>query len=343
MRKRRTNFTLNEYLFCAALLILIFVVSACIGSVNIPFKEIWNVILSVFGVKDEASITYYAILVHVRIPRVICVALEGAALSICGAGMQGLLRNPLADGSTLGVSAGASLGAILAIAFGFNFNFIVGDTTMIMAMLGAYASLMLILTIAYRLDYSLATNTIILVGVIFSMFAGSIMSLLITFAHDKINNIIFWTMGSLSGADYSDAFALLLATIICGAVILKHADELNAFAIGEENARNIGVNIRRTKLMILIFVSILIGVCVSIAGTIGFVGLVIPHITRMIFGPNHKRVLPASIFFGASFLMLTDLISRTLFAPRELPLGVITSLIGSVVFVYIFYKSREVD
>ncbi|HKK94798.1 MAG TPA: iron ABC transporter permease [Anaerovoracaceae bacterium] len=342
MRKRKNNFTLTEYLFCTILLIIIFIISTCLGSVNIPFSEIGDVILSLLNIKDEASITYYSILVHVRIPRIICVALEGAALSLCGAGMQGLLRNPLADGSTLGVSAGASLGAILAIAFGFNFSFFIGDTTMIMAMIGAYLSLMLILSIAYKLDYSLATNTIILVGVIFSMFASSIMSLLITFANDKVNNIIFWTMGSLSGADYMDALALLIATTICGAVILKHADELNAFAIGEENARNIGVDIRKTKLMILVFVSILIGVCVSIAGTIGFVGLVIPHITRMVFGPNHKRVLPASLFFGASFLMLTDLISRTLFSPRELPLGVITSLIGSVVFVYIFYKSREV-
>lgn len=342
MRRKKTNFTLTEYIFCSALVIAIFLLCLCVGSVNIPLKETWNVILSVFGLQEINSKVYYSILVHVRIPRILCVGLEGAGLSICGAGMQGLLRNPLAEGSTLGVSAGASLGAILAIVLGWNFEFFFGDTTMIMAMIAAYASLMLILAIAYKLDYSLATNTIILVGVIFSMFAGSLISLLITFAHDKINTIIFWTMGSLAGADYSDAMSLAVALAICGFAILKHADELNAFAIGEDNARNIGVDVRRTKLIVMIFVSILIGVCVAIAGTIGFVGLVIPHISRMIFGPNHKRLLPASIFFGATFLMLTDLISRTAFSPLELPLGVITSLIGSVVFVYIFYKSREV-
>jgi len=255
--------------------------------------------------------------------------------------MQGLLRNPLADGSTLGVSSGASLGAILAIAFGITIPGIPFAGTMIMAILFAFVSLVFILSLAYRLDHSLATNTIILIGVIFTMFAHSIISLIIAFAGEKVKSIMFWTMGSLASSSYENALALLVALALCGAVLLGSARELNAFAVGEDNARHVGVDVKRVKLRVLICASALIGVCVSIGGTIGFVGLVTPHIVRMVVGPNHKRLLPASLFSGAIFLMLADLIGRVILRPLELPIGVITSLIGSMVFVYIFYTSRK--
>lgn len=282
------------------------------------------------------------IIVSVRLPRVLCVALTGAALSLAGGVMQGLLRNPLADGSTLGISSGASLGAVLSLAFGINLPWISGGGTMVMAILFAFLSLILILGLAYKLDYSLSTNTIILIGVIFSMFASSINSLVVTFAGEKVKNIMFWTMGSLAGSSYEQALILLATLIVCGGVLLHYARELNAFAIGEDNARHIGIDVRRVKLIVMIAVSVLIGVCVSIGGTIGFVGLVIPHMIRMVVGPNHKRLLPASMFAGAFFLMLADLLSRTLLNPRELPIGVVTSFVGSIVFVYIFYRSRKV-
>jgi iron complex transport system permease protein len=255
--------------------------------------------------------------------------------------MQGLLKNPLADGSTLGVSSGAALGAVLAIAFGITFPKLPFAGTMVMAVLFAFLSLVIILSLAYRLDYSLSTNTIILIGVIFSMFVSSIMSIVITFASDRIQHITFWTMGSLSGSSYLNALTLGCALLIFGGVIFAHAQELNAFAVGEDNARNIGVNVRRVKLTLLITVSGLIGVCVSIGGTIAFVGLVTPHMIRLLTGPNHRRLLPASFFGGASFLMLADLVARTLLNPRELPIGVVTSVIGAVVFVVIFYRSRR--
>jgi iron complex transport system permease protein len=255
--------------------------------------------------------------------------------------MQGLLRNPLADGSTLGVSSGASLGAVIAIAFGITIPSLPFAGTMVMAITFAFISLIIILSLAYKLDYSLATNTIILIGVIYSMFISSILSLIITFASDKVQHITFWTMGSLAGSSLNNARVLLMALVTFGGVILLHARELNAFAIGEENARHIGVNVKRVKLIIMIAVSGLIGVCVSIGGTIGFVGLVTPHMVRMITGPNHKRLLPASLFGGATFLMLADLVARILLNPLELPIGVVTSFIGALLFVYIFYTSRR--
>ena len=154
------------------------------------------------------------------------------------------------------------------------------------------------LPLAYALDRSFSTHSIILIGVIFSMFASALMSLVISFSGDKIKSITFWTMGSLSGSNYAYALILLCALLLCGGAVLSHARELNAFAVGEDNARHVGVNVKRVKLTLLITVSMLIGVCVSIGGTISFVGLVTPHMARMLSGPNHKRLLPASLYVG---------------------------------------------
>lgn len=341
MIHKKDSFGIMEYVFFGIAVLTVFLLCVCIGSVNISVKDTFTAMLhTILNMPAREGISE-SVIMFVRFPRVICVALEGASLALCGAAMQGLLQNPLADGSTVGVSSGASLGAVLAIAIGVNNSIISGIGTMMMAMLFAFLSLLIILTLAYKLDFSLATYTIILIGVIFSMFAHSIISFIITFAGDKVKNIVFWTMGSMAGSSYGNALLLLAALLLFGTVIVSHGQELNAFAVGEQNARHIGVNVKKVKFLILIAVSGLIGVCVSIAGTIGFVGLVIPHITRMLVGPNHKRLLPASMFSGAVFLMLTDLISRTILSPLELPIGVITSFVGSIVFVYIFYISRS--
>ena len=331
------------YAVFALVTLCVFFACVCLGSVGIPLKDTLRVIFdAVRGVPSDTALKLArSVIVPVRFPRVLCVALVGASLALAGASMQGLLKNPLADGSTLGVSSGASLGAVIAIAFGITFPKLPFAGTMVMAILFALLSLLIILGLAYRLDCSLSTNTIILIGVIFSMFASSIMSIVITFASDHIKSITFWTMGSLQGASYRNAAVLAATLLVCGTVLLLNARELNAFAVGEDNAREIGVNVRRVRLIVLITVSCLIGVCVSIGGTIGFVGLVTPHMVRMITGPNHKRLLPASMFSGAVFLMLADLVARTLLNPRELPIGVVTSIVGAVVFVCIYYRSRR--
>lgn len=342
MKKRAESFRVFEYLLFGVITLGVLILCVCIGSVGISPVEtarvIWNAVCGDLSAGGASG----SIIVSVRLPRVICVALSGAGLSLCGGAMQGLLRNPLADGSTLGVSSGASLGSILSIAFGVSIPWIGTGGTTIMAMMFAFASLVLIMSLAYKLDYSLSTNTIILVGVIFSMFANSLISLVVTFAGSKVKTIMFWTMGSLAGSSYRDVCTLLMVLIVCGAVILRYARELNAFAIGEDNARNIGVNVKKVKLILLIAVSALIGVCVSVGGTIAFVGLVTPHMTRMVVGPNHRRLLPATLFSGAIFLMLADLFGRVILSPLELPIGVVTSFIGAILFVYIFYTTRKV-
>lgn len=333
----REGLGIGIYLLLSAAVLATALLCICVGSVSIPVSETLTVIGKALLQKTADS----PIILSVRLPRVICVALSGAALSLSGVAMQGLLKNPLADGSTLGVSSGASLGAVVAIAFGITLPGLPFAGTTVLAILFAFLSLLLILTLAYKMDYTLSTSTIILVGVIFSMFVSSILSLIVTFAADKIKSITFWTMGSLSGSTYENALVLLGALILFGGMIFFHAGELNAFAVGEDNARNIGVNVRLVKLLVLIAASGLIGVCVSVGGTIGFVGLVTPHIARMVVGPNHKRLIPASLFGGSIFLMLCDLVSRVLLSPRELPIGVVTSFIGSILFIVIFYQSRR--
>jgi len=339
MKEKRFHW--YEYLLFVAAAMFTVLLCVCVGSVNIPFSHtitaIWN---SIWGLPVPEGISK-SIILSVRLPRVLCVALTGASLSLCGASMQGLLRNPLADGSTLGVSSGASLGAALAILLGLSFPGLPFAGTVVMAILFAFGSLLLILSLAYTLDSTLSTNTIILVGVIFSMFVSSLMSLLITFSGNKLKTITFWTMGSLAGSTHADTLTLLFALLLFGGFLLTQAREMNAFSLGEENARHLGVNVKRAKLGIMIAASALIGVCVSIGGAIGFAGLVVPHMARMIVGPNHKRLLLASLFSGAIFLMLADLIARILLSPLELPIGVITSLIGAVAFVLIFYRARK--
>jgi len=338
---KRERFTPLTYLLLAVALLFTMILCVCVGSVSISFSEtitaVWNALR---GVPASGSITGNIIL-NVRLPRVLCVTLAGAALSLCGAAMQGLLRNPLADGSTMGVSSGAALGAVIAMAAGFTLPGSGYGGIMVTAMAFAFGSLILILSLAYSLDHSLSTNSIILIGVIFTMFISSIISLIITFASDHTRSLSFWTLGSFSGVNYDQVKLLFIALVICGGILIRFASELNAFAISEDNARHIGVNVKRVKLIVLITVSVLIGVCVSISGTISFVGLVMPHIARMLVGPNHKRLLPASLFSGAIFLLLADLTARTILSPIELSIGVVTSLVGAVAFVIIFYRTRK--
>ena len=330
-----------DYGLFAGITLVIFLICTGVGSVSLPVGQTLEVLWNALTGQVQPEGTAVPILLSSRLPRVMCVALVGASLSIGGAAMQGLLKNPLADGSTLGVSSGASTGAILAMVLGISIPGLPFAGTMVMAILFAFLSLVVILTLAYRLDYTLSTNTIILLGIIFSMFMGSVNALLTTFAGEGVRHIVFWLMGSLAGSTYMMAGVLAVTAVICGGILMCCARELNAFAIGEDNARHIGVNVKRVRITVLITVSVLIGVCVSASGMIGFVGLVTPHMVRMIVGPNHKRLLPATLFGGASFLMLADLLARTILSPRELPIGVVTSLIGAIVFLAIFFRMRK--
>lgn len=319
------------------LLILSMFIAVIFGSVKLPAGEVVDIVLGRGGRPSSE-----AILLAIRIPRVLSVALVGAGLALTGATMQGLLRNPLADGSTLGISAGASLGAVIAIALNIDIPWISFGGTVIMAMVFAFLSLMIILTIAYKVDYRLNTNTIILLGVIYGMFVSSIRAFIVVFSSNKLESITTWSLGSLAGSSYQGAITMGIVLLIFGGIIYSKSTELDAFAISEENAAHIGIDVRKVKLILMICVSAIIGVSVAFSGTIGFVGLIVPHMMRKIVGPNHGKLMMASIFGGAIFLIYADLLARIVFRPLELPIGVITSFVGSILFIYIYYSMRQV-
>ena len=320
----------------------VFMLCLCLGSVPIAVRETMNVLSSALtgAVWDD----YIGIiLLRRRLPRILCAGLIGASLSLSGAVMQGLLRNSLADGSTLGMSSGASLGAAVAIVTGFSVA--MGDLTgtTLMAILFAALSLAGVLGLAYALDKSLSTQTIILLGVVYGMLVSALLTLLITFSGEKLRTITFWTLGSLASVNWSSVLLLTGAFVIFGAILLPHAAVLDLFALGESRAAHLGANVRRTKIVCMAAVCALCGVCVSVGGGIGFVGLVTPHMARLVVGPSHKRLLPACALGGANFLMLCDLAARALFSPLELPIGVITSIIGAAVFIALYAKRGRDD
>lgn len=329
------------YLSLALAIAGIFLLCVCVGSVRIPLCESLSLLWDGIRGGELPDNVHRSILLSIRVPRVLCAALMGAALSLCGAAMQGLLRNPLADGSTLGVSTGAALGAALSIVLGISIPGLPIAGSAAMAMLFAFGSLVLILALAWGIDRNFSTQNIILIGVVFTMLVSALLSILITFAGEKLKTITYWTMGSLTSKSYEQAAVLLGGLILFGLPLLLQSRELNAFAVGEENAVHVGVPVRRVKLTVMICASALIGICVSIGGSIAFVGLIIPHIVRLAAGPNHRTLLPVSMFAGAVFLMLADLTARSILSPLELPIGVVTSLIGAVVFITIFYRSRK--
>lgn len=323
-------------------LILIISIFICIslGSVAIPLDVTAHILFKGQPLAENQR-HYVNIIQSVRLPRVLATMLVGMALSLSGAIMQGLLQNPLADGSTLGVSSGASLGAVLSIIFSQWLPQIGLESTFVGASLGALLGFIIILYIARMVNPNYSSLTIILVGIIFSMFTSSIISFLITFAGDKLRTIVFWSLGSLAGARYQDVIILALVVLITSLIVIFKAVDLNALSLGEDHAHNIGLNVKKSRFIFLLAASLLIGTSVAVAGSIAFVGLIIPHISRMIAGSNHRNLLVSSLLNGGVFLLWTDLLARTIMPPRELPIGVISSFIGSIVFIFILLRQRR--
>lgn len=304
-----------------------------VGSVKVPLSVLWN--------PSSADAASANIIWKIRVPRVILAGLVGAALAMAGAAFQGLLKNPLADPYTLGVSSGASVGAVMTIFFGISTSSLGLYTLPIFSMLGAMAAMVLVLSFARLVDRSMKMETLILTGIIVSAFLSSVISLMIALTGDELRQILNWLMGSVSmrGWPY---IKMIWPFLVIGALMLwMNRKELNALLFGEERAHYLGVNVKRSKWMILVGGSILTGCAVAVSGTIGFVGLVVPHMTRLLFGADHRHLLPLSIINGATLLIVCDLVARTIIAPSELPIGVITSFIGAPVFAYIFFRQRR--
>lgn len=344
IRKFLNNKTI-AYSAAGIFLLLSGLLGTSIGTVYVPMVTIARIIeAKLFGLSLERIDPMFTnIVLDIRLPRVILSALVGASLAIAGAAFQGLLRNPLADPYTLGVSSGASLGAVITLFFQISFPFVGSFTLPLLSILFSLVTIFFVLAFARKIERSMKVETIILTGIIFSSFLGALISLMIALTGEELRQIITWLLGSVSmrGWDY---IKMIMPFFIIGSFILIiNAKELNAMSFGEERAQHLGVNVQKRKLIILTAGSILTGAAVAVSGTIGFVGLVIPHLARLLWGPDHKHLLPLSILTGSGFLILADLISRTIISPTELPIGVITALIGAPVFAIILLQRKRTE
>ncbi|MFC4354092.1 FecCD family ABC transporter permease [Chryseomicrobium palamuruense] len=313
------------------LLALSFWLGISIGAVQIPLSTLWG------GSEDTTATT---IVWNIRMPRVFLAALVGAALAVAGASFQALLKNPLADPYTLGVSSGASVGAVATLFFGLSIPFVGMFTLPLLSMVGALVTLLLVLTFARAMDKSLRMETIILTGIITSSFFGAMISLMIALTGEELRQIIGWLLGSVAMRTWVHVQMIAPFVVVAGGWLLFRARDLNALQLGEDRAHHLGVNVALVKKEVLIGGSVLTGAAVAVSGTIGFVGLVVPHMTRLLFGADNRHVLPLSMINGASLLILCDLVARTIIEPTELPIGVMTALLGAPVFAWIFFRQR---
>jgi len=327
-------------LLCAALPLTLLAALA-MGSVSLSPGESMRGLgqLAGSGTADRAAI----IIGQIRLPRALLAALVGAMLGISGAAMQGIFRNPLADPSLIGVTAGASLGASLVIA-GAGL-WISGISGLTLVSLGAFAGGMCAVVVVYRLansDTGTSVATMLLAGIAITALAGALGNVLELFSSNEVlRRISLWRMGGLDGADYPRVLTALVVTVFVVVTLPRHASALNALLLGESEARYLGIDVERTKNWIVVIVAIAVGASVALAGTIAFVGLVIPHIVRLLIGPDHRFLLPASALAGAILLVCADILARTLIAPAELPVGIVTACIGVPFFISLLHRRRD--
>ena len=322
------------------LLPLTLLAALALGSVSLGLHESLQAIIQLAQQPENRS----AIIVNqIRLPRALLAGLVGALLGISGAAMQGIFRNPLADPSLIGVTAGASLGASLVIAgVGSGIH---GLTGLTLVSAGAFTGGMLAVILVYRLASSengTSVATMLLAGIAITALAGAMSNILELFSSNEVlRRISLWRMGGLDGADYSRVALAAAIFLVVMTVLPRYATALNAFLLGESEARYLGVDVERTKTGIVLLVAIAVGASVAMAGTIAFVGLVVPHIIRLLIGPDHRYLLPASAIAGALLLISADIIARTLIAPTELPVGIVTACIGVPFFISLLHRRRD--
>lgn len=318
-------------------LLLFALAATCIGVVHIPIKDVLGSIAQKMGRTSATVPEYYSMtLWQLRLPRVVMSLLAGASLAVCGCVFQSIFRNPICDPYILGISSGASLGAAIAFILGWD-TFVFGIT--IPALFTALLTLFLIMGIA-RIRGRHTTDTLLLTGIALNFFISAIITLLMVVNQKEMHKIFFWTMGSLSTVSWNEIAWLLPIMVITVVILFYYAKELNIMQLGFESAQNLGVNTQRTTYITLMVSSLLIAVIVSFCGVIGFIGLIVPHITRLMFGSNNRHLFTYSLFFGAFFLLIADTLARTIAAPSELPVGSITALAGAPYFIFLLLKKN---
>ena len=324
----------------SALMFLLFLtlglISLCVGSVHINPINVLKSLANAFTGTVSLSSQEELILFSVRLPRIIFAGIVGASLSLGGVVFQAMLRNPLADPYVLGISGGSALGAIAGIIIGAS-SFYLGIP--LLAFCGALATVFLVFVVAGGTRGPLLDNSLLLSGVVVNAFFSAAILFFLSIVNSmELHSITFWLMGDLSRASFKEILLAASCLIAGFLIIYAQARELNLIVQGEETALHLGVNIERTKQLLLVVTSLITAVAVSMAGIIGFVGIMVPHMMRLVFGSDHRLLLPTAAIFGASFLVVADTLSRLVFAPSELPVGVITALCGAPYFIFLLKR-----
>ncbi len=324
----------------ALLLVIVMVLTLAIGSTYIPFSTVWNALLDRLPFVEIAPTwanTIETIIFDIRLPRLFLAGLTGAALAVAGATYQGLFRNPLADPYLIGVAQGAALGAVVGFMLPVSWQ---ASSIPMLAFLGAILAVTVVYFIA-RVGKTLPTTTLILAGVALGAFLAAITSYLMIASGDKLHGILSWLLGTFSLTTWRQV-VMVLPYISAGIIVIwLHARPLNVMQLDEEQAQQLGINVEQVKLVLLVAATLITAAAVCFCGIIGFVGIIIPHAVRLIWGPDHRFLLPLATFAGATFMILADTIARTVLAPTEIPVGIITAFLGAPFFLYLLRQKKK--
>jgi iron complex transport system permease protein len=347
--RRTSRWKLIVVLLIVALIVTI-IASLNVGYAQISFTNILTILgkqvpfLNGFVDSSQVLPRDAAIILQIRLPRIVAGVVVGAALASSGVVYQGVFKNPMADSYLLGVSAGAAVGATFSLLFGTGFSFFGLRLVQIAAFAGALFAMFLVYSIS-RVGSRVPVTTLLLCGIAVNFFLYAIVALLEVVAGDQLHAIVFWLMGGFSNVLWSDIWAITPFIVIGIVATYFYARDLNMLALGEDTAQHLGVNVERVKKILLVFASMVTAAAVSLSGLVGFVGLMVPHITRLAIGPDHRILYPTSTIIGAIFLVICDAVARVVASPfastLELPVGIITMLAGAPFFILLFRKKKE--
>jgi iron complex transport system permease protein len=325
----------SPFLFSLLFLLIALLLSLAIGSVFIPPSELWRVVSGM-----STSDTFRTILLDIRLPRTVLIVLVGAALGGSGAAYQGLFRNPLADPYLIGVASGAGLGAILAMSIRWPYTTLGLFAVPLAAFIASLLTVYIVYTMAH-IGGSVPTTNLILAGVAVSSFAVSLTSFLMLRSTGEVRRAIGWLLGGVSLVSWDATLALIPYLAIGLLTLILGGYALNLLQFGDDQATQMGLNVQRAKFMIIVAASLVTAAAVSFAGIIGFVGLIVPHIVRIWWGVDYRRLIPLSILGGASVLLVADFLARIVLAPQELPVGIVTALAGAPFFLWVLRRSKD--
>jgi len=325
----------------AGVFLLLFSISVAIsvGAVSVPLQTVWSILINQVApgtIEQDWSKGREAIVWDIRFPRALLACLVGAGLAVVGGSLQAVTRNPLADPHLLGISSGAAFGAILVLMHTGMFWGLI--TVPLFAFGGALAATLLVLAVS-QFASATSADRLILAGVAVSFIVMSLANVLIFLGDPRATHtVVFWMLGGLGLAQWSHLVFPLAVLIACGAYIWSNARKLNAMTVGDETASTLGIPVARFRLIVFVVGALITGVMVAFSGMIGFVGLMVPHIVRMLVGGDYVRVIPTSALFGAIYLLWSDIIARTIMAPEDMPIGIVTGLVGGMFFVWLLRR-----